>query len=672
MSTQAMGVPEALSKSKLEALQVSVNEVEPDSPPHDSPHDFDRLSIQSPPPQLNQTMMQPHRTITRDPNIVCRMPVDDGRLRSPSPTGSVRSSFTSRRRVSRRSGFRSSHGHSRSHHHEVSKELTIEAESEFFALMELMSGITLRSTSLKEVWRKIISERESHCHEMESMYERIEEFTEIIERHEKEKHSHSLDHEERQKIVLKLELDLKIALEASAGYKNQLFDKECELEKAHGEIAECKDVYKYLEERHEETKTTLQETQLQLSACKERCRRAEDDCEKHHGEVRSWKNKYSELETKTTEITTKFESTHKELLSIQAINATLSKERHDWLCDKEELEEEIRKHKHHEHEYQRELKEITESYEKKTHEVHELIEKVSKMKHEREESTKEIKSLKTQLKDAHHQCEEHEHACRKWKRKWEDCDRELTTLRASFTSLTLTHTEMSETLTKKTEEVRKLTIERDECQEHFHAKCKEHDDARREIIVLNESIRRFESSIKEKLEIIHTHTERIERLTADLRETTRHRDTLKSDLALSASAKVALNISLESLTSSHASTCEKLRECETRYESVHTQLSEFHESGGEWEVECERLEESLREARSQKDRAVEMRVEADRQRDEYVGRWEAKCREVERLSEERRKGRMTLGHHGSKFGGSVYSRSVIGEEDERSVVGGEA
>ena len=86
-----------------------------------------------------------------------------------------------------------------------------------------------------------------------------------------------------------------------------------------------------------------------------------------------------------------------------------------------------------------------------------------------------------------------------------------------------------------------------------------------------------------------------------------------------------------------------------------------HESGGEWEAECERLEESLREARSQKERAVEMRVEADRQRDEYVGRWEAKCREVERLGEERRKGRLT-----GRFGGSVYSRSVIGEEDERT------
>jgi chromosome segregation ATPase len=667
---QAMSIPEALSKSKLDALQVSVNEVESDSPPHD----IDRLSIQSPPPHMSQTMMQPHRPITRDPNIICALPAQDpSRLRSPSPTGSVRSSFASRRRVSRRSQWSSHHSHSRSHHSEVSKELTIQAESEFFALMELMSGITLRSTSLKEVWRKIISERESHCSEMESMYERIDEFTETIERHEKEKHSHNHDHEERKKAVLKLELDLKIAIEASAGYKKQLHDRDCELEKAHGEIAEFKDTYKYLEERHEETKTTLQETQLQLSACEERCRRAEDDCERHHGEVRSWKSKYTELESRSTETTTKFESTSKELISLKSLHAILVKERRDWLCDKEELEEEIRKHKHHEHEYQRELKEITESFEKKKHEVHEMTEKVSKMKHEREEYTKEIKSLKTQLKEAHHHCEEHEHACRKWKRKWEECDRELGSVRALYEALQITHTETSETIIKKTEEIRKLTIERDECSEQYHAKCKEYDDAHRDIIVFKESIRRLEVSIKEKLEIIHTHSERIERLERDLTETCRHRDTLKGELSLLQSTNVSLKLEFDTLTTEHACTHEKLRECETRYESVHTQLTEYHESGGDWEGECERLEESLKEARVQKDRAVEMRIEADRQRDEYVGRYEAKCREVERLSEERRRQRHGHGHgHGSKWGGSVYSRSVIGEEEEsRSVVGGE-
>lgn len=659
-----MSMPEALSKSKLEALQVSVNEVELDS----LPLDYDRLSIQSPPPQFNNTMVSPHRPITRDPNIICALPAqDNGRLRASSPTGSVRSSFASHRRVSRRSQW-SSHGHSRSHNSELSKELTIQAESEFFALMELMSGITLRSSSLKEVWRKIISERESHCLEMESMYERFEEFTEIIERHEKEKHSHHHDHEERKKELIKFQLDLKIAIEASASYKKQLADRDCELERAHGEIAEFKDNYKYLKEEHEETKTTLEETQLKLAACEERCHRAEEDCERHHGEVRSWKHKYAELESSHTEISTKFESTSKELLSFKHLNATLKKEKHEWCHEKEELEEEVRKHKHHEQEHKRILKEVTESFEKKKHEVHELIEKVSKLKNEREEYRKETKTLKSQLEEAHHKCEEHEHACRKWKRKHEDCDREIITLREEFAVLQITHTKTTEIVTKKTEELRRLIIERDELQEHHHAKCKEVADHHRQILVLQESLRRSESTVKEKLEIIHTHTERIERIERDLLETCKHRDSLSAELALLQSTHLTLNLELESLTTNRASVSEKLRDCESRYESIHTQLTEYHESGHDFEEECERLETELREARSQKERAVEMRIEADRQRDEYVGRYEAKCREVERLGEERRVRR----GGGGKWGGSVYSRSVIGEDvGERSVVHGD-
>lgn len=74
--------------------------------------------------------------------------------RAPSPTGSARSSFSSRRHVSRRF---SGSSFMRSHRSEVCKELTVQAESEFFALMELMSSISRRSMSLKEVWSKIVS-----------------------------------------------------------------------------------------------------------------------------------------------------------------------------------------------------------------------------------------------------------------------------------------------------------------------------------------------------------------------------------------------------------------------------------------------------------------------------------------------------------------------------------
>jgi chromosome segregation ATPase len=673
MATTLTSIPEALSKSKLDALQVSVSEVEPDSPPHD----IDRLTIQSPSPRLGPpTIVKSLRPKLNDPDIcvlpvqdpvrskfndpdICVLPVRDPiRLRPSSPTGSVRSSYTSHRRVSRRS--HKSHGISRSHHSQVSKELTIQAETEFFALMELMSSITFRSTSLKEVWRKIISERESHCSEMDSMYERIEEFTEIIERHEKEKHSHNHNHEEQKKEFVKLRLELNVAIEASAGYKKKLADRDCELEKAYGEIAEFKDNFKYLKEEHEETKTTLEETQLKLVACEERCLHAEEDAERHHGEIRSWKHKYAELETSRTELTSKFESTHKEMLSFKHTSTTLKKEKHEWLHEKDELEEEMRKCKHHEQEHKRKLREITESYEKKKHEVHELTEKVTKIKHEREEYHKEVKTLKTQLEEAHNKCEAAEHSCRKWRRKHEECDSELTLVREELTSLQTTHTESTKTIVKKTEELRRLIIERDELIEKHHAKCKEAAETHRHLLVVQETLRRTETTVKEKLEIIHTHTEHIERIQHDLVVIRKARDDLSAELTALQSINLSLKLNIETLTSEHHSLTEKLHECETRYEAVQTSMTEYHESSGDVEEEYEEL---LREAREQKEKAIEMRIEADRWRDEVVGKYEAKCREVERLRG--RKGRWSAV---SEERG--YARSVIEEEECDSIVEG--
>jgi chromosome segregation ATPase len=529
--------------------------------------------------------------------------------------------------------------------------------------MELMSGITLRSTSLKEVWRKLISERESHASEIEHMYERIEEFTETIERHEKEKHSHSHDHEERKKELVRLQFDLKIAIEATSGYKKKLADRDCELEKAHGEISEMTDNFKYLKEEHEVTKSTLEKTQLKLVASEEHCRHAKAEAEKHHGEIRSWKHKYLELETSRTEINTKFESTHKELHSVKHINSTLRKERSEWIHEKDELEEEVRKCKHHEQEHKRKLKEVTESYEKKTHEVHELTEKVTKIKHEREELHKEVKTLKSQIEEAHHKWEAADHTCRKWKRKWDECERDLLIVREELGVLQVTHTETTETLTKKTEEIRTLIIEKDQLIEDHHAKCAEATESHRQILVLQESLRRTEVSIKEKLEIIHTHTERIERLTHDLTICRKARDDLSAELLVQQNTNISLNLSLETLTSEHTSVREKLHECETRYEAVHASMTEYHESSGDFEEEIESLNVLVEEAREQRDRAVKMRVEADRQRDEYVGRYEAKCREVERLSGRGKKGLVIGGGRERWVSGNSYSRSVIGEED---------
>lgn len=111
-----------LSSHKHGDIKVNVAEIEPDI----STTEYDELTLFAPDsqPQKTSTIQQPHGNLGPFPQSGKRHEF----RRPSSPTGSVRSSFTSRRRVSR--GLSWSSGFSRSHSSEVSRELTVEAESE--------------------------------------------------------------------------------------------------------------------------------------------------------------------------------------------------------------------------------------------------------------------------------------------------------------------------------------------------------------------------------------------------------------------------------------------------------------------------------------------------------------------------------------------------------------
>jgi chromosome segregation ATPase len=398
MDTAGTFIPEEIGH-KLKIIEVNVMEAELGTPTNK----FDSLTMLNPIhlPQPGTVIGHLHPQHHHEPLPLPKSNKPTGYFpRSSSPTGSVRSSFnSSRRHVSR--GSRRSTSFTHLHRSEVSRELTTYAESEFHALMELMSGISRRSSSLKEVWTKIISERESCFSEMDQMYEQFDEYSETIERRERESQQHSHEHGDRKKEVSKLRLDITAALTTVSEYKKKLVERDTELGEARREIAEYKDNFNYLKEEHEETKTTLEQTQQKLVICEEGRRYAEEDAKKHHGELRSLKQQFVELQTSHSELTSKYESTHTEMLSLKQSNTTLRKEKHEWMHEKGELDEHVRKCHHRHDELKRKFKELTESYEKKVRDVHELQETVTKTKYENEELHQKIKELRRELDEEH-------------------------------------------------------------------------------------------------------------------------------------------------------------------------------------------------------------------------------------------------------------------------------
>lgn len=608
---------------KLDNFNVNVTEIEPEVPTED----FDKLSILSPIPSPRPVTVIKRPHPHHEPLHLQTLGKRHDSPRASSPTGSVRSSFTSHRHVSR--GMRRSIGFKRSYSYRsaTSRELTTQAESEFHALIELISSVSRKSSSLKEVWTKIMSERESSISEMDQMYEQLEEYSDASERREREQEEHTHELQDRKKEIGKLRLEITVATTAASEYKKKLIERDTELGDAHRQIAAYKDNFKHLKEEYEETKTTFEETCLKLAACEEARRNAEEDARKHHGELRSLKQQFVELKTSHSELTSKYESTQTELVSLKQSNTTLKKEKHEWMHEKGEMEERLKKCNHWNDELKRKLKELTESYEKKVRELHDSQEIISKTKRENEELHQKVKDLRRELEEEHSKWEDAEDRCGKWKLKWENSDQDIVSVREELRLIETEQAKLHEIITKKTEELRRVVVEKERFQEDYHGACKKAEESHRQVLTLQESLRRTESKLKEKIELEHTLNERIEHIECERDEARSKCHDLSVEISEFQKNIVSLRLEIQTVREENKNVSEKYHKSEAMY----LELCEYEEGNNEAEYEITQLRNTIREVREQKEKAIDMRKSADRERDEALVKYDEKCREVERL-----------------------------------------
>lgn len=654
-------------QSNEDTMAASVTEIGSDS----SPVQFDGL-LKNPKFTLKtaRDILQPIGThFSHDGANVTSFSHDGGQFRSASPVGSLRSSFgnNTRRRVSRRShfhgGYSNGHGgYSSGYHSEVSKELTQAAESEFFALMELMSSMSRRSSSLKEIWMKLISERETHYEEMDRMYERIEEYTEIIEKNERESHGHVQEHEERKKELVKLRLEISVAIAASAEWKRKFHDRDGDLGKAKSRISELEDLYKYSEERYDESKTTLEQTKLQLVAALDRCEHAEADARKHELEVDSWKSNYSKLQTSSAEVSSKYKSSLVEISSLKTQNETHIKERNEWQHKKGELDDQIRKSGLRVVELKDELEEITSNLTKKKRELHEsedtlrtTTETLNKTKHLLEESEGSVTKKKREYQELLVRFNDTEDRYRKLDTKCQHFVERITSLEQTIIKLESERTTLQETINELKATHAELTTTYEKLQSTHHATCKESSDRQRLILVHVATISRLEHLVKEKTEAIHTLHERTERLTTDLEYS---QSTVKSHLSTLSDLKATLatqTVTLDAITAERDDYLERLTTCELQYTQLCTWRDDQAEGSSAFEYEISSLRSMLREVREEREAAIRRREQADHERDEATAKYEAKCRELDRVEESwsrmwSERAQSSHHHHHSKSG----------------------
>ncbi|KAF2029401.1 hypothetical protein EK21DRAFT_89814 [Setomelanomma holmii] len=549
-----------------------------------------------------------------------------------SSSGNMQSSLTRRtsRQVSsasRRSSFL------QSHRNKMSMELTSQAEGKFFALMDLMSTASREASSLKESWARIISERESLAREREELLLRVDEVTETLERTQSEHHHHGHELHEKKRQVEKVLLELSAALTAVSEQKKKVADRDRDLDRIRVELTEVRSNMSRSTSDHDRTRAELEALTLRLKTAEDDRDHARSDSDRHHNELRALFREHTDIKSKSAETTTKLESSRKEVLSLTDRIKIWELERDEHLHEKDRLQEELKRAKIRADEASRDLIELTERHDRVQRDHTKIKETVRTVETERDDFALSIENLRREIKAKAVGWEESEARLAEVNLKYEHIKREVISVKEKLRDVELERTELRDSIDRSREEHRLIIIERDQLKEDLADERRRVGDGHRRISILEESLRRAELTLTEVRSEIHTLTERNKVLIREGEDGRTKHGTFTREISDLKDKLVIFQAEIRNLTEARDRAYRDLNDWKHKYEEVTETITEFRDDSGELEFEIESLRALLREAREQKERAISARHAADRERDEYVAKYEEKCREMERFEE---------------------------------------
>jgi chromosome segregation ATPase len=197
----------------------------------------------------------------------------------------------------------------------------------------------------------------------------------------------------------------------------------------------------------------------------------------------------------------------------------------------------------------------------------------------------------------------------------------------------LERSELRDSIERSREEHRLIVIARDQLKEDLEDERRKSADGHRRIVVLEESLRRAELTVTEVRSEIHTLNERLKISTREGEEDRIKNGHLAKEVADLKEKLVIFQAEIRTLTEARDRAYKELNNWKHKYEEITETVTEYRDDSGELEFEIESLRSLLREAREQKERAISARHAADRERDEYIAKYDEKCRELERYEE---------------------------------------
>jgi len=520
-----------------------------------------------------------------------------------------------------------------SHRNTMSMELTSQAEGKLFAFVDTMSSAAREAASLKESWARMMAERDSLLRERDELLVTVEEVTEEFQRKDAENSHHGHEHNERKRQVETLLLELTAAMTAVAEHKKKLADRERDLQHVRHELQELHSSVSLTHTDRERTKTELEATYARLKMCEDERDSARLDSDRHHSELRNLLRENTELKSKYTETSTKFESTRKEVLTLSDRIKMFELERDEHLHEKDRLHDELKRLRSRADETTREFTELSERHDRVQRELHKLKETVRIIETERDDFSVTIENLRREVKAKATGWEESDARCDEMTLKHEHIKREVVSLKEKLRDVEMERTELRESMERSREDHRLIIIERDQLKQDLHDERRKVEDSHRRINILEESLRRSELTITEIKTEILTLTERNKVLHREGDEARGKHGHLATEIATLMERLALFEAEISTLKHARDRAHSDLNAWKHKYEEITETITTYEDSSAEFEFEITSLRTLLNEAREQKERAIAARYAADRERDEYITKYEEKCREMERFEE---------------------------------------
>ncbi|ETS82713.1 hypothetical protein PFICI_04589 [Pestalotiopsis fici W106-1] len=518
---------------------------------------------------------------------------------------------------------------------EFSEELSAREKSLFMETVEAMEQLAHQSSSMKSLFATMTAERRDIVVTLKQYYARLDRLTLLIQELEEKQKKLKRENESGKTSMLKLTFKLKEAETSIDTYKDKVREREgtiskfqIELEKTQNEIDEIRKTHTMKEAEWTRTQGTIEAVE-----------RERDIAQEIIIDLRAQLDKYKENESKMQQsnlvVTEKNEILRRELDLVRG-QLTTSERMSDELAHmKRGLEDENRTKQSRIKDLETKLEEANEQYEQIMESYNEVQSVNVTLKSQNSILEQKVRYLKQALQDTNNKLEEAQRKAENASNTVEHLTSKLAMAQKECEALRVEITKMSEKVSKKQEELRIAINEKERILQEYRREMVKSEESNRKVAALEESLRRAESSLKEKTQLHYTLTERIGKMERELNDAVSKYGSLASENKKLEAQASSLQAQIIEVTTRYENASEKLRESEGNDEDLTEKLREAYADHAELERQNAELRRLLNNTREQMDSAISSRVVADQERDQAITRYEEKGREMQKTLEER-------------------------------------